>query len=345
MAGVEDLVFAHPQDLLSFDTSAKIIDEFVDLLRKKEIAVDDASPLGKGLDLVREMKRRHDNIDAETGWASLAPDLQEALGVLHFARLTLRQRHKPDFDRLIPHFKLMLTSEVAQTKKVPSADQGANKLFEMFVALLALETCSDLEMEDPNDSNDARNPDVLARMADGRLWGFACKVIHGDSPMTFFENVERGVAQIDGSKADVGIVIFSLKNKLPHEQLLPEQGDDGTGYPTLGVHSDIGPAIWAMRKVANDRVDQMEHHVGKQVIWEALRGKKALPGIIISMSAGVGVLTQLGPAPTILSIMQLRVFEHSPLYLPSRFTDRELSVMESLNWGTRLMDRPSGAYG
>ena len=122
--------------------------------------------------------------------------------------------------------------------------------------------------------------------------------------MSLFQLLESGTNQIERSIADVGLVVTSLKNRLPHEGLFPElvptEGPDG---PILGVQRDWANAALALSAIFRERVDEMVKHVGVEEVAHVLRGKKALPAIACPLETVIGVSTGGRPVPTILSFL------------------------------------------
>jgi hypothetical protein len=87
----------------------------------------------------------------------------------------------------------------------------------MYMAALVLLVAEWISMEPPGRSR-GDNPDVITRFQ-GRDWGLACKVVHSDNPRGYRNHVIRGVEQIEAAAVDRGIVVFNLKNIVPHEVL------------------------------------------------------------------------------------------------------------------------------
>lgn len=259
----------------------------------------------------------------------MRPALRVVLGLRQVVEMLLRAEGHPEFSKLIPHLRLLNKGSVAQNTVAPSTDQASNKLLELLIALAALRDGRDLDLDDPERSSAGRNPDVIISMPDARRWGLACKVVHGDAPMSLFQLIEKGIEQIDAAPVDIGIVVLNFKNRLPHDQLFPQIGVDAAGEPIYGASPDKGRAMELLQRFVNERLRAMVDHVTVPEITKAFRGSKALPGVVVVAEAGVPIVTPRGPAASLVGLTMLIPLE--PPELPSRFTRSVKAVFRSLN--------------
>jgi len=294
-------------DITSFEHASLLVDAFERLLASRGVVIGTGSELEHGCLVLKELYEQHMRAKAgmsTAAWPKLRDDLQRSIGILNLMQLILAHAEHPSFDALLPHLRLLSEGAACQTKAAPATDSVSNKLFELRLALACIRTGTDLILDDPVRSSGGKNPDIMCRMRDGRIWGFACKVIHGKAPMSLFQLLESGTNQIERSIADVGLVVTSLKNRLPHEGLFPElvptEGPDG---PILGVQRDWANAALALSAIFRERVDEMVKHVGVEEVAHVLRGKKALPAIACPLETVIGVSTGGRPVPTILSFL------------------------------------------
>jgi hypothetical protein len=324
-------------DLISIAEVEARADAFERVLREHEISIQCGSALEHGLLLLHEMRHRHENTSKQAASRTMSYDVQEAMGIFHFVQLVIRNAANREFFKLVSHLKQLNKGEVALTKRSRVTDQTSNKLFELAVALAVMEHGTELQIDEPVRSSGGTNPDVLARMADNLLWGFACKVSHGASSQTLFDLIIHGIEQIERSPADKGIVIVSFKNKIPHEHLLPILEIDAAGMPVLGVHANLNQVVQLMRDFVVQSVETMVNEVGRGAIWEKIRSRKALPGVLVHVLAGVGIQTQLGVAPAPIGFFELVRFEYSQLIVPTRFDATTRGVLEDVNRGLRVL--------
>lgn len=330
--------YAKPDELISLHEADLRGEQFEQILRDHNIQIQCGSQLEHGLLLLHEMRRRHENPDNKAPWRNLAIDIQEGLGVLHLIQLVLRNASNPEFSKIVPHLSELNRGEVAQTKSAPVTDQAANKIFELTVALAVMEHGTEIKVEHPLRTGKDRNPDVIARMSDGLRWGFACKVSHGDPSQTLFDLIVKGLDQIEKcTDADTGIVVLSLKNKIPHQELLPTLEIDESGMPVLGSHEDHQQVVERMRDFATERFKIMLDELHPDAIWEEVRDKTGLPGVLVHVMAGVGIRTQLGVVPTPIGFLKLVRFEFGPIVVPTRFTKQCKAMFEHVNHGLRVL--------
>lgn len=155
--------------------------------------------------------------------------------------------------------------------------------------------------------------------------------------MTLFDRLKEGVDQIEVSSAKVGIVMVSFKDRLPHETLFPKMGADSDGTPILGSHRNLNDIERRLREFGDDRFNAMIEMVTKDKIWKTIDHKKALPGALISLMVGVGISTQLGPAPSVVGFLQLVPLEFNRIIYPSVFDCQVMTVLENINRGHRVI--------
>lgn len=330
--------FARAVELTSYGEAERLVYAFESVLRKYDIKIAPKTELSRACELLMELQERHKHGSA-TPWRNLAADLQTSVGMLQIVRLVVAKADHPQFAAIVPHLRLLNDGAVTQNTTAGPRDDANNKQLELLWALALVGLGTDLVLDDPVHSAGGKNPDVLCRLASG-LWGFACKMIHGDAPMSLFENLVKGVSQIENSPADLGIVVFNFKNRLPHAALFPTLGRDATGDPILGVHRDVDIVCQQMARWVEDRFTDMISHVTPEQVWAELRGKKALPGAVVVVEAGVGFRTQHGPTPSLLGFLQLVPMQFSPLVLPDPFAAPVMADLRAINDGFQLSPPP-----
>jgi hypothetical protein len=318
-------------ELTSFGEGERLVYEFEEILGKHGVKITSGSELSLGCMLLVELAERHKN-PRDDPWSSLRDDLQLAVGTLQIVRHVVRAKSSGDFNKLVPHLRLLSEGSVAQNVKAERNDDVSNKVLELLVACALVDRVADLDLDDPVKSSGGTNPDVLFTF-EGHRWGFACKAIHGDAPMSLFDNLKKGVDQIEASEAETGIVVFNLKNRVPHEVFFPEQvGKD----PVLFAHRDHYTAVQNLVGWVRGRFDAMVAEVTPEELWKFLQKKRALPGAVVIVETGIGVMTDKGPTPTLLGFVQLIPLAFSPLTLPDPFAGTPMRCLRHLNDGLQL---------
>lgn len=322
---------ATTRELTSFAEGERLVFEFQKILEKQGIEIATGSELERGCMLLMELNERHKK-PRDDVWSSLREDLQLAVGTLQIIKHVVAGVGHADFIKLVPHLRLLSDGSVAQNVRADREDEVSNKILELLVGCGLLGRVSQLELDDPVKSSGGTNPDVLCTF-EGSRWGFACKAIHGDASMSLFDNLKKGVDQIEVSAAETGIVVFNFKNRIPHSEFFPHTGGSD---PILYAHRDHYAAVDNLVTWVRRRFDAMVAEVTPDELWKFLRTKKALPGALAIVETGVGVMSDRGPLPTLLGFVQLIPLCFSPLNLPDPFDGAPMRCFRQLNDGLQL---------
>lgn len=217
---------AHTLDISEIET---ILLSFSELVEAEGWSVPSGSELEQWLLFPGEWPRMRVETSSIDALAQQRRDIRGVLGLCELARHLMHARGLPVYERLRPHLRLFVEATAPAQNVRSKQDEGANKLFELLIALLlARGGATDLELEKPRAKSAlTRNPDVLFKWRDG-LGGVACKVLDSADPRAFVRNLEKGLRQIQASSAEFGCVFFNLKNIVPEDLLLPlatNQGD------------------------------------------------------------------------------------------------------------------------
>ncbi len=263
--------------------------------------------------------------------------------MLNLAQLVTSLAGHPEFHKVVPHLRLLNEGSAAQTRPARAGDQASNKLFELRFGLACLASGHDLELDDPFSTSGGKNPDVLCVMRDGKQWGFACKVSHGDAPMTLFERFREGVDQIERSPAALGLVVVSMKNRLPHDEVFPSLGKDSDGDDLLGALPDYRIARRELSAEVVRRVNEMVQHVSEEQVANELRERKALPGICCPVEAVVAVAPPGGGAPIPTNLSYLHTVR-TDWGVAKRLDGAAERILEDINAGL-LAGRPLPTRG
>jgi len=203
-----------PRDVWSLEQVRRETAEFERILARHGITIRSRSPLeGMCLSLL-ELEQRSRGHTMEDLRVSYRP----ALGLYDLVRRIVRLRDHPEFTVLVDHLRLLNTGTIAQNI-LAATDQVAAKIFELLIGLICLEVGDQTVLDHPVTSY-GDNPDILTTI-DGSRWGFACKVLSGQSPITVFDRIEEGIEQIEASPAEIGAVIVNLKNVIDHDRTWP----------------------------------------------------------------------------------------------------------------------------
>ncbi|NJN70820.1 MAG: hypothetical protein HC801_11450, partial [Nitrospira sp.] len=147
-------------------------------------------------------------------------EFREALGIWVFLRQIVRLKDHVCFPQFVPHLEILNKGTVVQNTRLPVCQEATNKIFELLFALALLDLSDEVVLDHPSLAN-GDNPDVLATI-DGQCWGFACKTIYGLSGKTFYDNLKKGVEQIEAApKAQVGTVVMNFRNIISHDKCWP----------------------------------------------------------------------------------------------------------------------------
>jgi hypothetical protein len=318
-----------PAGVTSFAENDRLAEALEALLKRHGIDLDRDSDLERVCLGVKRLLDMH--IAAiESSNEDLRGLFRDAVGFRHLAQMIVKSESLPGFDKMVPHLELLNRGSALQNTRAAPNDPASNKLFELLLGLAALNMPgASVDMDHPENAK-GNNPDVLVTLGN-KVWGFACKVPNGIADMSLFENIEKGIDQIEKSVAGTGFVVLNFKNVIPHDELFPIVSRDESGAPLLGMHRNVESVTSKLREYVEKRLRDMLDHVGVQNVLGAFAGKKALPGVLVVVQAGVGArLPETGlppnvagkPVPTFIGFLQLVPFADSCL---------DPSVMAMLN--------------
>lgn len=235
----------------------------------------------------------------------------EVLGLWSFLRKIVRLESHARFSQFVPHLALLNKGTVAQNKVAPVCQEATNKIFELLFALVLLDVSNEVILDHP-DLAKGDNPDVLATI-DGQCWGFACKTIYGTSGKTFFDNLEKGVEQIEAApKAQVGIVVVNFRNIISHEKCWPIQNEaayrNGADPIFTAYEQPEKFVALQMNETVRHKCDQVVAEIGSPSINNLFAGKKALPAFLAFCQTRTGKVSAVGPIPMSFNMLCVGVF-------------------------------------
>jgi hypothetical protein len=142
-----------------------------------------------------------------------------------------------------------------------------------------MEIGTDVTLDDPNRSA-GTNPDVLCSIR-GLTWGFACKMLHGAAPQSLLNLVEDGVAQIDNSPAQTGIVLVNIKNRIDHSHYWPPITLDSAGRPSSMAFRNHQEPMDGLTYDSQDLVAGIRNHLTDADIGSVFRGHRSVPAFAL----------------------------------------------------------------
>ena len=277
-----------------FTDAERKSDEFERLLKELGITIEQKGALEQVCLDVKELADFHTGKAKPSKGVDLRPHFRTLMGSDHLIRLALDL----GAEKLAPlkeHFELLNVGTPLQNVEAPRNDPSGDKLFELLIALGALRMGADVTVDSP-DRSKGENPDVIATWK-GVRWAFACKVPSGDSPITLFDNIAKGVDQIEKSPADRGFVVLNFKNRLDHDGAFPIVGNMPDGDPIFGPPPDAKDVIEKLRAFATARAQAMVEHETYAETEKLFANKKALPGLLVWLQTVIAQRLPGGVAP------------------------------------------------
>lgn len=234
---------------------------------------------------------------------------RKLMGVADLVKKVVSVRYHKNFDELLKHLALLNGSNPLQTKQASYTDRDSNKLFELYVGLLAMRIGRDVRMDDPYRPSGG-NPDVLATI-DAARWGFACKVPYSRNAQSILDNIVRGVKQIEKSEANKGAVILGARNILARDSFWPElaDSDGGTGEARYGAFPTVDIPAAMLAAEALDLQHMLVDEVGAAEMVRAFRGPRSVSVSGFLLHAMVASAIQGGGAPEPTSISRMMVVQ------------------------------------
>jgi len=301
----------------SFQDLEKLVYEFEAALSRHGIQIRSGSELEGACCSILEVLTKHQDRTIRNPQEDIRQVFTEVLGIWTFLQKVVRLQNHPSFPSFAPHLNLLNEGTVVQNKRLRASQDAANKIFELLFALVLLDLSPDVALADP-DLEDITNPDILAAI-DGQRWGFACKVVYGDSGKALFDNLKKAVDQIEVSAATVGCVVVNFRNHIKHEifwPLLNEAEHRAGAEPVFGTSIDTRDAGPALCDRVTLKRNQVAQEIELQHVLNMYAGKKALPGFLAFCQTCAGQLSALGPIPSSVSALVLGNFAPCDTYMP-----------------------------
>jgi hypothetical protein len=290
------------KEFIGFSCMESTTNQFEQLLGEHGINIENGSTLE---DVILKIKKISDysgepiSIDTDQ---KIRQDFTEAMGISDFMVKIYNHRNHKDFKKLLPHLRLLNCSSAPQNMKSATTDQGSNKLFELYIALLCMSISNDVDLDDPENSK-GDNPDVMFSWNNVR-WGIACKVVHTKSRKTIIERVLEGYEQIARSSSEKGIVIVNFKNIVDINKIWPIL--QAPGEESLGIRA-FDDKVEAIEILANEvftifSPDKTQYSPAEKGLALEL-AKQIFPGLVAFSHASTGVIIGQKPCPTLLRLL------------------------------------------
>jgi hypothetical protein len=294
----------------SFQELEQLVFVFEAVLKRFGIPIQSGSELEGACCSVLEVLGNNQNAQFHDPQEDIRRVFTEVLGIWSFLKKIVRLESHPCFSQFVPHLALLNKGTVVQNNRATVCQEATNKIFELLFALVLLDVSNEVFLDHP-DLAKGDNPDVLATI-DGQCWGFACKTIYGTSGKTFFDNLKKGVEQIEAApKAQVGIVVMNFRNIISHEKCWPIQNEAeyrNGGEPIIAAYKRPEEFVASqMFKVVSQKHNQVVAEIGLPNVMNLFAGKKALPAFLAFCHTSTGKVSALGPIP--MSVTQLIVGE------------------------------------
>lgn len=329
--------FSKHDDMYSFEQSEKEIFEFEEILCAFGVKIGKGSQLEKLALGVLDLFYKHQYPLHQDENKDIRLWIRECLGINHLVQRTLRVKNHADFAQLAKHLKLLNKGIPAQNVFADVFDHSANKIFELLVATAIMPYSTDLSLDDPEGSK-GDNPDVIVKI-NRKRWAFACKVSHAKKGRTLFNNIEKGIDQIEKCPtADTGVVIINLKNILDHDKywsiLNQEAWRRGEEPPKFSGLKSLKEARRVLKEEINEIRGIIVRDGGLGDLLTLFRNKKSIPAFLLYAHTTVGSVMLGHPIPTSIAFITLvPVCELS--------ADEKL-VLDKLNDGLQYMPKMEG---
>lgn len=280
---------------------------FEALLRRQGIRVEQESVLERVILDVFAINYGLGHSEAHAG--EFAKSLS---GFGNLARLVLSVEGHASFPELLPHLRILNDGEVRQTARSPASDQVANKLFELYIACIAMRCGVDVCLDNPQQSQ-GNNPDVLATF-NGVRWGIACKVLHGAHPQTILDLVASGVEQIDRSEAATGIVMVNLKNWINHDYYWPPTVFSEDRMGLVPAFASIEEPLEGLAYDTKELGKSLRAHASDSDIEPIFRGHKSIPAFAFVAQTTAMVVQGDETIITSPHVLNIQVFGPVPMH-------------------------------
>ncbi len=313
------------EERYTFADAVERLHQFEQLLCTQNIGIQAGSILEQLCLNTMDILEKHRHPETIDAGQDLRQELAEVIGLQEIIRKVLRHQLHPDFPQLVAHLRLLNNCRPAQNTPAAVTDQGSNKIFELLIALCSIDVGQNILLDNPVTST-GDNPDILIDI-DRDRWGVACKVLHSRNSQSFFDNLEKGIDQIERSRANTGVVVFNLKNVLNHDEYWQI-----TNRPEYLAGAEPLFNAFPNREAAFTKLTNDGEHIRNSVIdgieaqhWVNLfNHKKAIPGFLLFVQMCGGLRHDGGVHPSLFGYLSMTAIGRNP-------TVYQMCVLRALN--------------
>jgi hypothetical protein len=252
------------------------------------------------------------------------PTFRKAVGLLEFIVILNRQHDAGGLHSFVDHLQLLNQARSVAPGVRTLRDEAANKLFELFWAMVCLSVGTDLKLDPPKGAK-GDNPDIL-----DRRWGFACKAVEGQNPLSWYELIKKGLDQIDRSaEAETGCVVINPSVLVNHDAMWPLLNADYQRQeepPALGcwIHEDmVVSLLYQTADNINARLIRKNEQDNVTALFRNIK-RKSLP-LTLSMMQTVCQINVLEKAPVstvaFLSVSSIDPISEADQHVLKRLND------------------------
>lgn len=309
----------------SFADAVERLHQFEALLQSRGIEIRSGSVLEElclnTMDVL-EQHRHPEKIDPQRDFRR---EFAEVIGLQEIVRKVLRHQGHRDFTQLIEHLRLLNDCHPAQNTPSLVTDEGSNKIFELLIGLCCMAFGRNIVLDSPVAAT-GQNPDVLVDI-DQQKWGFACKVIHSPSSQTFFDNLQKGIEQIENSPAVTGIVVFNLKNILNHDdywRLTNREQYLKGAEPLFSAFRDRDEGFTKLEADGERIRKKVLEEIAPEHWVRLFENKKAIPGFLHFVQMCAGLHHEIGVHPSLFGYFSMTPIGKDP-------TLYQMGILKALN--------------
>ncbi len=207
-----------------------------------------------------------------------------------------------EFGKLTEHLKLLavaspkINSVVSIISPVTGKqDDKSNKFIEAIIGMYAVKVGKNVDLDDPINSSDGKNPDVIFDFFGNRI-AIACKTLRGKTERTVIDNLILAAKQIERANCDFGYIVINAMNVLPHEKIKNDIYDNPFD-PIQVLSDDLTNLYIVARSKAEDE------------ILKIFQSKKFRPAVLSFIHSVARLNTPLGITSTSLKSTFVTNFE------------------------------------